>query len=85
MFLFSSGYIAAAGLSNLQFVNLNASRNMFILGFSFCIGIGVPAWMNDNPEAIQTGIYILGLQCIDKQGTCKNMHSTERHNTYNNK
>ena len=28
------GVIAAVGLSNLQFVDLNSSRNLFVLGFS---------------------------------------------------
>ena len=28
------GMIAAVGLSNLQFVDLNSTRNLFVLGFS---------------------------------------------------
>ena len=28
------GMITAVGLSNLQFVNLNSTRNLFVLGFS---------------------------------------------------
>ena len=33
------GMIAAVGLSNLQFVDLNSSRNLFILGFSLFFGL----------------------------------------------
>ena len=33
------GMIAAVGLSNLQFVDLNSSRNLFILGFSIFFGL----------------------------------------------
>ncbi len=33
------GMIAACGLSNLQFVDLNSSRNLFILGFSLFFGL----------------------------------------------
>ena len=28
------GMIAAVGLSNLQFIDLNSTRNLFVLGFS---------------------------------------------------
>ena len=40
------GMIAAVGLSNLQFVNLNASRNLFILGFAFFMGLSVPHYFS---------------------------------------
>ena len=33
------GTIAAVGLSNLQFVDLNSTRNLFVLGFSMFIGL----------------------------------------------
>ena len=33
------GMIAAVGLSSLQFVDLNSSRNLFILGFSLFFGL----------------------------------------------
>lgn len=37
--------ITAVGLSNLQFVNLNSSRNLFVLGFSLFMGLAIPKWM----------------------------------------
>ena len=43
------GMIAAVGLSNLQFVNLNSARNLFILGFAFFMGLSVPEYFNSNP------------------------------------
>ncbi|MCB9795193.1 MAG: purine/pyrimidine permease [Alphaproteobacteria bacterium] len=39
------GMIASVGLSNLQFVDLNSGRNLFILGFAFYMGLSVPAYM----------------------------------------
>ena len=36
------GMIASVGLSNLQIVNLNNSRNLFIIGLSFFSGLIVP-------------------------------------------
>ena len=43
------GMIAAVGLSNLQFINLNSARNLFILGFSFFMGLSVPEYFGANP------------------------------------
>ena len=40
------GLIAAVGLSNLQFVNLNNARNLFIIGISFFAGLSFPAHFN---------------------------------------
>jgi nucleobase transporter 1/2 len=42
MFVGLFGMIAAVGLSNLQLVNLNNSRNLFIIGISFFAGLSVP-------------------------------------------
>ena len=51
------GLIAAVGLSNLQFVDMNSSRNLFILGFSMFIALVVPQWLENpvNEHAINTG------------------------------
>jgi nucleobase transporter 1/2 len=43
------GMIAAVGLSNLQFVDLNSARNLFILGFAFFMGLSVPEYFNQHP------------------------------------
>jgi len=43
------GMIAAVGLSNLQFVDLNSARNLFILGFAFFMGLSVPEYFGSNP------------------------------------
>ena len=43
------GMIAAVGLSNLQFVNLNSGRNLFILGFAFFMGLSMPEYFAANP------------------------------------
>ncbi|HOO78115.1 MAG TPA: solute carrier family 23 protein [bacterium] len=46
MFVGLFGLIAAVGLSNLQFVNLNNSRNLFIIGISFFAGLSIPYQFN---------------------------------------
>ncbi|MEE3188463.1 MAG: solute carrier family 23 protein [Candidatus Neomarinimicrobiota bacterium] len=43
------GMIVAVGLSNLQFVNLNSARNLFILGFAFFMGLSVPEYFAQQP------------------------------------
>jgi len=43
------GMIVAVGLSNLQFVDLNSARNLFILGFSFFMGLSVPEYFAQQP------------------------------------
>ena len=43
------GMIASVGLSNLQFINLNSARNLFILGFAFFMGLSLPEYFNATP------------------------------------
>lgn len=44
-----SGMITAVGLSNLQFIDLNSSRNLFVLGFSIFFGLVLPSYLKQNP------------------------------------
>jgi nucleobase transporter 1/2 len=46
------GMIAAVGLSNLQFVDLNSPRNLFIIGFAFFMGLSLPVYMGAHPLVI---------------------------------
>ncbi|XP_041088203.1 solute carrier family 23 member 2-like [Polyodon spathula] len=48
------GMITAVGLSNLQFVDLNSSRNLFVLGFSIFFGLVLPSYLKENP--LVTGV-----------------------------
>uniref|UniRef100_A0A6I8PXI7 Solute carrier family 23 member 2 n=1 Tax=Xenopus tropicalis TaxID=8364 RepID=A0A6I8PXI7_XENTR len=56
MFMVMFGMIAAVGISNLQYVDLNSSRNLFILGFSMFSGLVIPTWLAKNPGFINTGV-----------------------------
>uniref|UniRef100_A0A8C1UBX0 Si:dkey-106n21.1 n=1 Tax=Cyprinus carpio TaxID=7962 RepID=A0A8C1UBX0_CYPCA len=49
MFLVMFGMVAAVGISNLQYVDLNSSRNLLILGFSTFSGLVLPTWFHSNP------------------------------------
>lgn len=46
------GMIASVGLSNLQLVNLNSPRNLFILGFSLFMGLSVPEYFAAQPVVL---------------------------------
>ncbi|NOZ75998.1 MAG: xanthine permease [FCB group bacterium] len=47
------GMITAVGLSNLQFVDLNSARNLFILGFAFFMGLSVPEYFSQHPALFE--------------------------------
>lgn len=56
MFCTLFGMITAVGLSNLQLVDLNSSRNLFVLGFSMFFGLTLPAHLDTHPNSINTGV-----------------------------
>jgi len=51
-----SGTVAAAGISQLQHVDLNSSRNLFIIGLSLMFGMALPMWLRQHPTAIDSGM-----------------------------
>merc|ERR1719188_187611 len=55
LFMVMFGLVSAVGLSNLQFVDLNSSRNLFILGFSLFFGLMMPIWVKKNEESLEVG------------------------------
>ena len=55
VFMVMFGMIAAVGISNLQFADMNSSRNLFIVGFSIVFGLALPHYMETHPNAIETG------------------------------
>ena len=55
VFMVMFGMIAAVGISNLQFADMNSSRNLFIVGFSIVFGLALPHYMENHPNAIETG------------------------------
>ncbi|XP_075995668.1 xan_ur_permease domain-containing protein [Genypterus blacodes] len=56
MFMVMFGVISAAGVANLQYADMNSSRNIFIFGFSVFSGLVIPNWILKNPKAIATGV-----------------------------
>ncbi|KAH9525785.1 hypothetical protein Btru_002366 [Bulinus truncatus] len=53
LFYVMFGMVGAVGISNLQYVDLNSSRNLFVFGISIFFGLSVPAWVAEH--GIQTG------------------------------
>lgn len=60
MFFVMFGMVVAVGISNAQFVDLNSSRNLFVLGFSLFMGLALPYWLKlpQNEGFIDTGVDI---------------------------
>nr|XP_003221103.1 PREDICTED: solute carrier family 23 member 1 isoform X1 [Anolis carolinensis]XP_016849220.1 PREDICTED: solute carrier family 23 member 1 isoform X1 [Anolis carolinensis]XP_016849221.1 PREDICTED: solute carrier family 23 member 1 isoform X1 [Anolis carolinensis]XP_016849222.1 PREDICTED: solute carrier family 23 member 1 isoform X1 [Anolis carolinensis] len=56
MFFVTFGIITAVGVSNLQYVDMNSSRNLFIFGFSVFTGLTLPYWVQNNSHMLETGI-----------------------------
>jgi xanthine/uracil permease len=58
LFIAMFGQIVAVGLSNLKYVDLDSSRNVFIVGLSLFAGLAIPAYMNNvgNADNLQTGM-----------------------------
>ncbi|RXN01076.1 Solute carrier family 23 member 1 [Acipenser ruthenus] len=56
MFFVMFGVIIAAGISNLQYTDMNSSRNIFVFGFSMFTGMAIPNWVFNHPGAIVTGV-----------------------------
>jgi xanthine/uracil permease len=64
LFIAMFGQIAAVGLSNLKYVDLDSSRNVFIVGLSLFAGLAIPAYVGtvgqgmdlSGAEAFQAGL-----------------------------
>jgi nucleobase transporter 1/2 len=72
MFVGLFGMIASVGLSNLQIVNLNNSRNLFIIGLSFFAGLSVPFWFTPHYD-VATGEIVSGAISWGSQGDFLNV------------
>ncbi|MFC4543766.1 uracil-xanthine permease family protein [Halosolutus amylolyticus] len=47
LFIAMFGQIVAVGISNLRHVDLDSSRNTFIIGFALFVGLAIPAYMGN--------------------------------------
>lgn len=56
LFCVMFGMISAFGLSALQYVDLNSSRNLYIIGFSLFFPLVLTRWMITNGDIINTGV-----------------------------
>jgi xanthine/uracil permease len=72
MFVGLFGMIASVGLSNLQIVNLNNSRNLFIIGLAFFAGLSVPFWFTPHFD-VGTGKIVSGAIAWGTQGSVINV------------
>ena len=52
VFMVMFGMITAVGIANLQYADMNSSRNVCIVGFSLVFGLALPYYMEDHMDAI---------------------------------
>ncbi|RKD97619.1 uracil-xanthine permease family protein [Halopiger aswanensis] len=52
LFIAMFGQIVAVGVSNLRHVDLESSRNTFIVGFALFVGLAIPAYMGNFESTI---------------------------------
>ncbi|XP_003738546.1 solute carrier family 23 member 2 [Galendromus occidentalis] len=52
VFIVMFSMVTAVGVSNLQHVDLNSSRNLFVLGSSLFLGLCIPGWVSSHPDAL---------------------------------
>jgi len=53
--VFVEGIMVSVGVSNLQHVEMNSSRNLFVFGLSIMLGLMLPGCLDQRPTAINTG------------------------------
>ena len=70
LFVAMFGQIVAVGLSNLKYVDLDASRNLFVIGTALFVGLAVPAYMGDLATAERSGreVFRAGLAAVPVVG-----------------
>ncbi|MDS0474072.1 solute carrier family 23 protein [Natrinema sp. 1APR25-10V2] len=52
LFIAMFGQIVAVGISNLRHVDLDSSRNTFVVGFALFVGLAIPAYMGNFESTI---------------------------------
>ncbi|MFC4247460.1 uracil-xanthine permease family protein [Natribaculum luteum] len=65
LFIAMFGQIVAVGISTLKHVDLESSRNTFIVGFALFVGLAIPAYMGNFEQvqefrAVMEGVAVLG-------------------------
>jgi xanthine/uracil permease len=55
LFIAMFGQIAAVGLANLKYVDLDSSRNAFIIGLSLFAGLAIPSYMSNVGQGMDAG------------------------------
>ncbi|KAL4222457.1 hypothetical protein ACF0H5_018497 [Mactra antiquata] len=56
MMIINFGVLTGVMLSNLQFIDINSTRNQAIIGISMLMGFSLPYYMQTTPGAINTGL-----------------------------
>lgn len=55
MMIINFGVLIGVMMSNMQFIDMNSTRNLGIIGTSMLFALMMPHWLETTPKAIQTG------------------------------
>ena len=64
LFVAMFAQIVAVGLSNLKHVDLDSSRNVFVIGFAMFVGLTIPEYMGNFENADQFGTMLEGVAVL---------------------
>ena len=51
--------VLVVALTNIQYVDMNSSRNLIVLAISIIFGLMLPFWLGENQDVINTGKIII--------------------------
>lgn len=57
--IFRVGILLSVSFTILQNADISSPRNLFIYGISMFAGLALPAYLGDNPNAINTGDFLV--------------------------
>jgi len=55
MMMINFGILIGVMMSNMQFIDMNSSRNLGIIGLSMLMAMMTPYWLKITPDGINTG------------------------------
>ncbi len=64
LFVAMFAQIVAVGLSNLKHVDLDSSRNVFVIGFAMFVGLAIPDYMGNFESAAEFGTMLEGVAVL---------------------
>jgi hypothetical protein len=63
---------------NLQYIDMQSTRNLAVIGISIMVGLMIPFWAMNNPKALQTGkTFLYYIRNVTKPENCENRYDPD--------